>query len=146
MRKINSIIMLLAVLLAGACFNAHADDTGCRATITTLDGEVVKVKNLASRLLESAFPGTQLMVSYDQGESILDLGDLRAMTRLSPPGKAKQGTKVWFSFKDKQGKTGKFKIWENYIFSGEIQEGNWSEQAASIKTMHITCPPPIKLP
>lgn len=132
--------------MIGAAYNAQADDTGCRAVITTLSGEKMQVSKLAARLLEEAFPGTQLLVFFDGGQSILDLGDLRRLSRISPAKEAKPGTKVTFSFKDKQGKTGTFKIWANYIFSGQIQEGSWSESVAKIKQMVITCPPPMGTP
>lgn len=143
MRTIKTtLLLLLALLLAGACFTAHADETGCRAIITTLSGEKMQVSQFAVRLLEDASPSTALLVFYDGGQSILDLGKLRRLTRLAPAQEAKKGTKVEFAFEASDGQTGKFKIWWNYIFSGQTQIGAWSERVAKIKQVEVNCPPP----
>lgn len=147
MRVIKTTLQLmLAMLLFGACFSAQADETGCRADITNLDGEKITVSRFSVRLLEDAAPSTELLVFNADGQSILDLGDLRRLTRLTSSNDGKHGQKVAFSFEDGQGHTGKFKIWWDYIFSGQTEMGAWSEQAFKIKQVLITCPPPLQSP
>jgi len=141
MRTIKkNLVLLLAVLLAGACFTAQADETGCRAAITLLSGEKIMVSRFSVRLLEDAAPSTELLVFYDDGQAIMDVRKLRRLTRPVPPKGAKVGEKVEFAFEDVDGRTGRFKIWADYIFSGQIEEGTWNEQAAKIKQIVMNCP------
>jgi len=141
MRTIKtSLLLLLAVLLAGVCFTAQADETGCRAVITLLSGEKITVRQFSVRLLEDAAPSTELLVFYDDGQSIMDVRKLLRLTRPAPPKEAKVGEKVEFAFKDVDGQTGRFQIWADYLFSGRIEEGAWSEQAANIKQIVMNCP------
>lgn len=108
----------------------------------TLYGEQVTVSRFSVRLLEDAAPGTDLLAFYEDGQALLNVGYWRRLTRLAPVKEAKPGSKVEFLFQDQEGKTGRFKIWADYIFSGQIAEGSWSEQAARIKEVVIKCPPP----
>jgi len=130
----------LAVLLAGACFTAQADETGCRAAITLLSGEKIMLGQFSVRLLEDAAPSAELLVFYDGGQAIMDLRKLRRLTRPVPPKGAKVGEKVEFVFEDVDGRTGRFKIWADYIFSGQIGKGAWSGQAGNIKQIVMNCP------
>lgn len=142
MYKKTILAVLLALLLSGAAFTARADETGCRAVITLLSGEKMPVSQFGARLLEDSSPSTELLVFYDAGQSILDLGKLRRLTRLAPAGEAQRGQKVEFAFLANDGQTGKFKLWAEYIFSGQIELGAWNERAAKIKQIEVTCPPP----
>ncbi|MCF8041556.1 MAG: hypothetical protein K9K65_17315 [Desulfarculaceae bacterium] len=126
--------------------SAQADETGCRAAITNLSGEKVTVNQFSVRLLEDAAPSTELLVFNADGQSILNLGDLRRLTRLTSFNDGKHDQKVEFAFQDDQGRTGRFKIWWDYIFSGQTPLGTWSEQAAKIKHVEISCPPPLLSP
>lgn len=147
MRMIKTtLLLMLGMLLAGAAYPAQADETGCRATITSLSGEKIALSQFSVRLLEDAAPSTELLVFHDDGQSIMNVGDLRRLTRLAPAQEAKEGTKVEFAFEASDGQTGKFKIWWNYIFSGQTALGAWSEQAARIKQVRLTCPPPLLSP
>ena len=71
---------------------------------------------------------------------------MRRLSRLAPPGVAQEGQKVEFAFVANDGQTGKFKIWAEYIFSGQIALGAWSERAGRIKQIEVSCPPPDLTP
>ncbi|MCF8031479.1 MAG: hypothetical protein K9K66_17655 [Desulfarculaceae bacterium] len=132
-----------ALLLGLVCLAvpALADETACHARVVLLGGESLKMQDFGVNLTQDSDAGYEMMVSFDQDKAIIDIRDLRSITRLAPPKKVGSGDMVTFAFVGRKGKKGQFKVDGGYYMSGKFSLGDRSITAGEVKHIVFDCVP-----
>ncbi|MCF8033418.1 MAG: hypothetical protein K9K66_03720 [Desulfarculaceae bacterium] len=121
------------------CTSALAQDFGCNATITTLSGEKKHLSSAGVSLRSRGFLGYRLSVRYDYGDAIIDIRNLRSITKLPPLKKIRGTYLLKFSFETTDGQKGIMKINSKYYIGGEVPIGVWKISFGEVKKVVFDC-------